>query len=177
MIFFMRSWKKVKKKDIIKSHFMKKVILILSALFSIAIIACNNTDKKTEENNDPRKALADSLANEVIEGHDVAMPKSMKIPDLQKETKRLIDSVSKLPAKAREAAASYKVKLESLLTDLSYADSSMSKWMDEFKYDSAENNIEQRIKYLTDEKLKVGKVKEAVLGSLQKADSLLKAKF
>lgn len=43
--------------------------------------------------------------------------------------------------------------------------------------DSALNNAEQRIKYLTDEKLKVGKVKEAILGSLQKADSLLKEKL
>jgi hypothetical protein len=156
---------------------MKKLLLVLPAFLFVTIIACNNTDKKTEENNDPRKALADSLANEVVEGHDVAMPKSMRIPDLQKETKRLIDSVSKLPAKAMETAAPYKAKLESLLKDLSYADSSMSKWMDEFKYDSAENNIEQRIKYLTEEKMKVGKVKEAVLSSLSKADSLLKARF
>jgi hypothetical protein len=173
----MRSWKKVKKKDIIKNHFMKKVIFILSALFSVAIIACNNTDKKGGENKDTRQAQADSLASEVLEGHDVAMPKSMKIPDLQKETKRLIDSVSKLPAKAREAAAPYKVKLESLLKDLGDADLAMNKWMEEFEYDSAKDNLEKRIKYLADEKIKVGKVKEAVLGSLQKADSLLKAKF
>jgi transcriptional regulator NrdR family protein len=43
--------------------------------------------------------------------------------------------------------------------------------------DSAVSNIEQRIKYLTEEKLRVSKVKEAILNSLQKADSLLKAKF
>ena len=30
------------------------------------------------------------------------------------------------------------------------------------------------VKYLTEEKLKVGKVKEAIIGSLAKADSLLK---
>jgi len=42
--------------------------------------------------------------------------------------------------------------------------------------DSAKDNIEQRVKYLAEEKLKVTKVKEAVLGGLAKADSLLKAK-
>jgi hypothetical protein len=33
------------------------------------------------------------------------------------------------------------------------------------------------VKYLAEEKLKVDKVKEAVLTSIAKADSLLKAKF
>ena len=32
--------------------------------------------------------------------------------------------------------------------------------MDEFDYDSAKNNVKQRIKYLDDEKLKVKKVKK-----------------
>jgi len=53
----------------------------------------------------------------------------------------------------------------------------MDKWMTEYDMDSAINNMEQRIKYLTDEKMKVGKMKEAILGGLQKADSLLREKF
>ena len=65
-----------------------------------------------------------------MEGHDIAMPKSMKIPDLQKETKRLIDSIGKLPAKAQEAAAPYKAKLEALYKDLGDAYASMDKWME-----------------------------------------------
>jgi hypothetical protein len=156
---------------------MKKVFFISSAFLLMIIAACNNTDKKPEELNDPQKAKADSLYNEVIEGHNVAMPKWMKIPDLQKETNRLIDSISKLPADARKAAIPYKAKLERLLTDLGIAYSFMDKWMAELKPDSAANNIDQRIKYFTEEKLKVDKVKEAVLGTVQKADSLLKAKF
>jgi hypothetical protein len=53
----------------------------------------------------------------------------------------------------------------------------MNKWMEEFNMDSALNNAEERIDYLGSEKLKVSKVKEAILGSLQKADSILKEKF
>ena len=49
--------------------------------------------------------------------------------------------------------------------------------MTEFEMDSAIDNLEQRIKYLTDEKMKVGKMKEAILTSMQKADSLLKVRF
>jgi len=37
--------------------------------------------------------------------------------------------------------------------------------------------VEERVRYLSSEKLKVGKVKEAILNSLQKADSLIKEKF
>ena len=142
----------------------------------MAISACNNGGNKDKVATTP-KEQADSLEKEVLEGHDIAMPKSMRIPDLQKETKRLIDSIGKLPAKAQEAAAPYKAKLESLYTELENAYSSMETWMNEFNYDSAKDNAEQRIKYLADEKLKVEKVKEAVLRSLQKADSLLKARF
>ena len=49
--------------------------------------------------------------------------------------------------------------------------------MEEFNMDSAVNDAKQRIDYLGSEKLKVTKVKEAILNSLQKADSLIKDKF
>jgi hypothetical protein len=156
---------------------MKKILFILSAFLFTAFIACNNTDKKPEETADPQKAQADSLESEVLKGHDVAMPKSMKIPALLKKTQLLIDSINNLPAKVQSTAAPYKAKLESLLKDLNDAHAAMDKWMNEFNFDSAKDDLEQRIKYLSDEKLKVGKVKEAVLGSLEKADSLLKSKF
>jgi hypothetical protein len=157
---------------------MKKLLYYLPAILLISLIACNNnTEKEPGETAGPREKLADSLQNEVRDGHDVAMPKSMKIPEIQKEANRLIDSISKLPAKAQAAATPYKMKLDSLIKDLDYADMKMDDWMNNFNYDSARDNIEQRIKYLTEEKLKVDDVKKAVLGSLAKADSLLKKKF
>lgn len=156
---------------------MKKAFFISSVFFLMIFAACNNADKKTGEETKPPMTKADSLEKDVLDGHDIAMPKSMRIPDLQKETKRLIDSISKLPAKAQEATAPYKAKLEALLKDLEYASFAMDKWMQEYSFDSARDDIEQRIKYLTEEKIKVDKVKEVVLGSLAKADSILKAKF
>ena len=100
-----------------------------------------------------------------------------KLTRAEQRTRRLLDSIEKLPAKAREAAVPLKVKLDSLQKDLSYAEFAMNKWMEEFNMDSALNNVEERIDYLGSEKLKVSKVKEAILGSLQKADSILKEKF
>ena len=155
---------------------MKKIGLLLAVAGFTFIVSCKSADKKEAGETMSPKAQADSLEKQVIEGHDVAMHKSMKIPDLQKETKRLIDSIRGLPAKAQEAAAPFKAKLEVAYQELRDAGASMEKWMDEFDYDSAKDNLEQRIKYLADEKLRVEKVKEAVLESVRKADAMLKEK-
>lgn len=155
---------------------MKKLILPITALLILA--ACNNDDKKHEgHTSGTPKTQVDSLMADVMDGHDVGMGKMAKLSNMQKEVTKALDSLAKLPAKAQQAAAPLKAKLDSLRTELSYAETAMDKWMNEFNMDSAVNNVEQRVKYLTEEKWKVGKVKEAILSSLQKADSLLKAKL
>lgn len=151
---------------------MKKVLLVLTA--ASAIVACNNSNDGKQTTTEPQ-TKADSLLHEVLEGHDVAMAAQMtKMKKAKEGVQQLIDSVSKLPSKANDAISSYKEKLYNTLSELTYADNAMNKWMNEFNYDSAKNNIEERVKYLTDEKLKVDHVKDAMLSSLQKADSLLK---
>jgi len=156
---------------------MKKLLYSFLTILFVSILACNNAGNDSAKMKTPQQVLADSLEKEVDNGHNTAMPKSMKIPNIQKEIKQLLDSISKLPAKAKESAAPYKAKLETLQNELEYAYMAMDKWMVEYKYDSAMNDLDKRIKYLTEEKLKVDKVKEAVLGSIAKADSLLKAKL
>lgn len=157
---------------------MKKNIIPLIALAGIIMASCNNADKKHESHKTSEpKTEADSLMADVMDGHNLGMAKMSKIRAMQKEVLRLLDSVGTLPPKIRQASAPFKTKLDSLSADLNYAEMAMDKWMQEFNMDSAVNNIGQRIKYLADEKMKVGKVKEAILGSLQKADSILKARF
>jgi transcriptional regulator NrdR family protein len=96
---------------------------------------------------------------------------------MQNEAQHLLDSIAKLPAKGREAVTPLITKLEGLVKDLGTAKTNMDKWMDEYNMDSAVNNAELRIKYLTSEKIKISKIKESILNGLQKADSVLKAKF
>jgi hypothetical protein len=154
---------------------MKKRCAILF-LFAVTIMtACNNSAEI--KNNEVTKTKADSLLDEVDDGHAVAMGKMGKLNRTQQQVSRLIDSISKLPAKAREAAAPYKTKLENLQEELRTADVNMNQWMESFNMDSAVNNTEERIRYLTTEKIKVDKVKEDLLNGLQKADCVLKAKF
>ncbi len=148
-------------------------MIVSLAVLAIALLSCNDS-KEADKKSDPDQALADSLQKEVDEGHNVGMARHGKLKSMKFEAERILDSISKLPAKAREAAAPLKVKLDSLVSDLATAKDNMDTWMREFDMDSALDNIQNRIKYLTEEKLKVGKVKESIIQSLQRADSVLR---
>ena len=152
---------------------MKKIVFCALALASIFAMSCGNDSGQITRS----KTRLDSLLDDVLEGHNIGMAKLGKLTRAEQTTKRLLDSIAKLPEKTRQAAEPLKVKLDSLKSDLSYAEFAMNKWMDEFNVDSAIDNAKERIKYLEDEKLKVTKIKEAILSSLQKADSLLKVKI
>ncbi|MET0462117.1 MAG: viral A-type inclusion protein [Chitinophagaceae bacterium] len=145
-----------------------KVLFFALALSSLAFASCGNESKPQE------RTLADSLQKEVLDGHNVGMAKSRKLTQLQSDTKRLIDSIQQLPAKAKLAAAPYLSQLDSLAKDLHNAEVGMNTWMTEFNLDSAMDNQSLREKYLADEKVKVDRVTEAILSSIAKADTLLK---
>lgn len=157
---------------------MKRLIFPLITL--LVIVACNNEKKHeghSHEGKEAPKTQADSLMNEVMDGHDVGMAKYGRLQAVEKQINSALDSVAKLPAKAQATAAPFKAQLNVAGKDIRAAIVAMDTWMQEFNMDSAVDNMEQRIKYLTDEKIKVGKVKEAILSSLQKADSLFNTKF
>lgn len=152
---------------------MNKIGLFLITGLIVFVMGCNNTtDQPT--GNKVVKTEADSLLDEVMDGHDVGMAKMGAMMRARKKATELLDSISKLPAKAQTAAAPYKAKLNGVLSDLTNAEESMNKWMNEFEMDSAINNVKERVRYLGTEKVKVGAMKEAIVGSLQKADSLFR---
>ena len=152
---------------------MKKIITPLLAIAFITFYSCNSGDKN-ESGGDPQKTLVDSLEEQVDEGHNLGMARYGKLKSMKLAAEQLLDSISKRPAKAKEAAAPLKEKLDGLVLELHEAKEAMDKWMREYDMDSALNNLEQRAKYLAEETVKVGKVKEMIIGSLQRADSLLK---
>ncbi len=155
---------------------MKKLNILIAALAVVVIIACKNEKKNGHSGKEPQ-TQADSLMADVMDGHDVGMAKYGKLQAMEKKMRASIDSISKLPAKAQETLAPYKAKLDSAAADLSNAIFAMDKWMEEFNMDSAKDDMEKRVRYLLDEKIKVGRVKDAILNSLSKADSLLKEKL
>jgi hypothetical protein len=159
---------------------MKKATQLLVTLaIATGFMACNSNSSQEggHKGHDHGSATApknyeDSLYKEVIDGHDVGMAKIAKIKGYASRVQQAIDSVKKLPAAAQQQALAYKQSLDSLLEDLQYADMSMDTWMTEFVPDSAQEKKEVRIKYLEAERLKVNKVKENILSSLEKAAKL-----
>ncbi len=156
---------------------IKKILLPLLA--AALITACNNEAKEADHSaHDTAKKEAltplDSLDMEVNNVHDEVMPKMGRVRGAGQRAQAALDSLAKLPAKAQAAATGLKTALEQLINDLNTADYDMNKWMMEYKLDSAKDNPELRMKYLQAEKVKVEKVKNAILGGLARADSLLK---
>lgn len=161
---------------------MKKSIFYFAFLVTISIISCNdaaNEHKGRGKDHEP-KTTVDSLSQALDDDHLVGMSKMAKLTRAEQAARRLLDSIAKLPVKSRKAAEPFKNKLDSLQKDLSYAEFAMDKWMKEYyNPDSTidKMKMEERIKYLNSEKLKVSKIKEAILKSLQNADSILKDKY
>jgi hypothetical protein len=155
---------------------MKKISFLFLFIVILFAIACNNsTDAK--EGDAIVRNRADSLVDEIDDGHNVGMARMASLTRAQQEVKRLLDSIGKLPAKAKQQIAPYTARLSSLLDSLNEADSSMSKWMREYRWNEAFKSVEEKIKYLEPEKEKVERVKQSILNSIQSADSLLQREF
>jgi hypothetical protein len=158
---------------------MKSKLLVF-LIFSAVLLGCQSASENQHEGHNGHgktnvpKTPADSLYTQVMDIHDQVMPKMGKIRGAQKQAQQLLDSLSSLPAKQAKTVAPYKQQLETLISDLNYADFAMDKWMVEFNLDSAKDNLALRMAYLQSELDKVSNVKKAILGSLSKADSLLK---
>ena len=143
------------------------MIRVLALLTIVALASCNNS---VNNNSTVKvKTQTDSLMDEVMEGHNVAMAKISKLHRTKNEIQHALDSIAKLPARGRD----YKTLLDSALNRLTRADAAMEKWMSEFNMDSASNDAEKRVKYLESEEIKISKVRDAIISSLQTADSLL----
>lgn len=153
--------------------------MIMRKIFCFAIIvalliACNNSSNTKEKSAD--EIIADSLDKQIDQLHGSAMGRVMQMKDAQKKVEAALDSISKLSANLQTAAGLYKHQLDSLLSRMKYADFAMEKWMEEYKFDSMKNDVQKRIQYLQSENIKIAKVKQAIVSSLQKADSLLQRK-
>lgn len=150
---------------------MKPIFLILAV---VSFVACGDGGNTANVTDDGPKTQADSLLQEVIDGHDVAMPKMKKLERLAKESKAAIDSLAALPAAKQNDFL--RTRLQTIHTNLLDAEQKMHEWMKGFKYDSLKDNETARVQYLQDQKTSVTIMKDAVLGSIEKAEAVLGAK-
>ena len=121
----------------------------------------------------------DSLYASIWQAHDSVMPKMGKVRKAQLSASRLLDSLRLLEKKAGKPVSAeftaWKKSLQALIDELNRAQQGMDTWMEKFNIDSAEQKGSGRRRYLEEEKIKVDRVKESVLSSLSKSDSLMKA--
>ncbi|MBO9563135.1 MAG: viral A-type inclusion protein [Niastella sp.] len=153
-------------------HKRIKLFIVIAVLFATA---CNDQATDTPRKNaysDKPVSKADSLRQEVMEGHDVGMAKIIYIRRYSAQIQLKLDSLNKLPPKQQDKQ--YQQTLVALHQALQNADKGMSTWMDKYKDDTLKDNEPLRIQYLESEKVKVDKVKTEILESLSRADSLLK---
>lgn len=147
---------------------MKEILTLVATIF--LLMSCNNNpgaDKRKP------KSAVDSVEEEVMDGHNKAMAKVARLHETKNKIQQVLDSLSRLPSDAQKRSAPYKMQLDSTLRRLNFADYAMDKWMNEFNLDSESNDADKRIKYLESEKIKISKVKDAIISSLRTADSLL----
>ena len=149
-----------------------RYLCIVVVLCGVLCGSCNNSNNKTTvTTTDTSKAMADTLMSEVMDGHDVGMAKYGKLNAMEKKVQSIVDSLGKLQAKS---AIAMKARMDSLLADIRSARQGMDTWMESFNMDSAANDMRARIRYLTDEKIKVNKVRDDILTVIRKTDSLVR---
>ncbi|GAO42409.1 hypothetical protein [Flavihumibacter petaseus] len=151
---------------------MKRIFLVAAILSGLA--ACNNAaDDGAAERKDGYSAqpasVEDSLFQQVMDGHDVAMGKMGKVKGYEDRVAKALDSLDKVKGTGNDAV---KAQYKELQQDLKQAASGMDTWMEEFNPDSSKDSKDARLKYLQSEVDKVTKVKQDILSSLEKADLL-----
>lgn len=163
----------------IKLSLMRQIFLASLVTAALFFTACKNADKKGDEKVSGKslQETADSLYQQVIDIHNEGMAGWMKIEKKQDLLKQMLDSIGRLPSGAQSSSEALKVELSEATTELEKAYDEMDKWMPTLNLDSAKDDLEQRIKYFTGEKLKAESINQAIFNSLQKADSLLKARL
>jgi hypothetical protein len=141
------------------------------AVISMMVLACNNSQDKAAERKDgyssEPKSETDSLFKKVMEGHDVGMAKMGALKKYNGIAQSKIDSVQKLPASRQDK--NYLQEVMTLQQQLINAEKGMNEWMEGFNTDSSSS-----VGYLKSELQKVNIVRDNILNSLSKADSLLK---
>ena len=148
---------------------------VAQSFFVLLLISCNNSNTATKNNN-KTESESDSLMHEILRQHDIGMAKMNKISDAKNRIQHSLDSISKLPFDIQKKSVQYRMGLDSAFNWLTFADSHMETWMNEFNMDSLKDDQEKQIKYFESEKIRISHVNDEMISSLRKADSLLRKK-
>jgi len=149
---------------------------VIQFVFVLLFISCNSSNTSTEKSNKATESPSDSLMHEILRLHDRGMAKMNKIGEAKNRIQHNLDSISKLSFDLQKKSVQYRMELDSVFNRLTFADSHMETWMNEFNMDSLKDDQEKQIKYFESEKIRISHVNDEMISSLRKADSLLRKK-
>jgi len=132
-------------------------------LFAIAILGfagCTNDDKATEK----------TLMDEVIKIHDEVMGKE----EYLMRNKMKIDTILAPGPLSDKYTVEEKTTMGAVRSKLVAADEAMSKWMEQFDAELKGKSHEEKIKYYTEQKVKVLKIDSAFTAVIEGSDKYLK---
>lgn len=133
---------------------LSTLLLSFFCLFIILSTACQR-----------QKSEQEKMYTIVMEIHDDVMPEMSTINRLRKQLKAIDTSLVKTP--------SYSIILNHI-TDLEKADEGMMSWMAEFSNPTDDTDEATALAYLKNEKVRITKVRDQMLGSITDAKKLLK---
>lgn len=141
--------------------------IFLIFFFSLLVLqsSCVSENKESKE---PELTERESLYKEVIEIHDAVMPKMSDINRVKRKLQDLFEANSSKDDRV-------KTKLNFAIDELIAAENSMMDWMKAFKAPKKADPDEQVINYLKEEKLKISRVSDQMLTSLDNGTQLMEA--
>jgi TolA-binding protein len=141
------------------------LLLIICMASGCSDAAEDTAAGRTTGYGDKPQSKEDSLFKDVMHDHDEGMARTRQLSEAIRQMRSKVDSLIKAN---RNPEAERKI-----LEELESAERSMKTWMEEFNIDTLKDKAERRIEYLENEKVKVSRVKNDILESIRRADSVL----
>lgn len=151
---------------------MKALQIMTFLLLGAIVLSCGSKEKTGEEGGQsPQEKEQHQFYNQMMAVHDEVMP---RMGELVRLTQGLEDKLKALP----NADAVQRNNIEQTIEALQYADGGMMMWMREVQpLDQLRQSMshEEIMTYIQQEQVKVEKVKENILTSLDAAKQLLES--
>ena len=145
--------------------FLTKKRLSIFSFFLLFLLhfACSSESESPKE---PELSERELLYKQVMEVHDAVMP---KMSDLNRIKRQLKDKLEENAVTDKEMKSQMNLNIDELIA----AENSMMDWMKAFKVPKKDDPDKEVIVYLNEEKLKIERVSDQMLSSLQNGTKLL----
>ena len=158
------------------AFFFKKTLQISLSICLLFVLlnSCKTATDTPSTVETKVKTLSDSLYDDVLALHEMAMPKMGKLMGYQKTAQQKIDSLNViLKSKKAEATEELKAKYVELLAQLKAAEKGMNDWMEGFDPDPKMPTQQELIDYFSKQKTSAQKMKDEVFAAIDSATKKL----